>query len=49
VSWALCDAARLQASTGKSVKGRTIYTRDVEPDNARGPHICLEAGMTKAL
>jgi murein peptide amidase A len=35
VSWALCDAARLQASTGKSVKGRMIYTRDIEPDQVR--------------
>lgn len=35
VSWALCESAQLQASAGKSVKGRTIYTRDVEPGNAR--------------
>ena len=35
VSWALCESAQLQASLGKSVKGRIIYTRDVEPGNAR--------------
>ena len=35
VSWALCEAAQLQASPAKSVKGRTIYTRDVEPGDAR--------------
>jgi CheY-like chemotaxis protein len=35
VSWALCESAQLQASTGKSVKGLTIYTCDVEPGNAR--------------
>jgi murein peptide amidase A len=35
VSWALCEAAQLQPSSGKSVKGRIIYTRDVEPDDAR--------------
>jgi murein peptide amidase A len=35
VSWALCENAQLQASSAKSVKGRTIYTRDVEPSNAR--------------
>jgi protein MpaA len=35
VSWALCEAAQLQASPGRSVKGRTIYTRDVQPGNAR--------------
>ncbi len=29
VSWALCQAAQLQPSAGRSVKGRTIYTRDV--------------------
>ena len=29
VSWALCQAAQLQPSEGRSVKGRTIYTRDV--------------------
>lgn len=31
VSWALCEAAQLQASEGRSVKGREIYTRDVLP------------------
>ena len=35
VSWALCESAQLQASPAKSVKGRTIHTRDVEPGNAR--------------
>jgi len=35
VSWALCEAARLEASPAKSVKGRTIYMRDIEPDQAR--------------
>jgi hypothetical protein len=29
VSWALCQAAGLQPSEGRSVRGRTIYTRDV--------------------
>jgi hypothetical protein len=35
VSWALCQAAQLQPSEGRSVKGRTIYTRDVQPEHAR--------------
>jgi hypothetical protein len=30
VSWALCQAAGLQPGAGRSVKGRTIYTRDVQ-------------------
>src|SRR6218665_1601763 len=30
VSWALCQAAQLQPSEGRSVRGRTIYTRDVQ-------------------
>lgn len=29
VSWALCQAVDLQPSEGRSVKGRTIYTRDI--------------------
>jgi len=29
VSWALCQYVNLQASEGRSVRGRTIYTRDV--------------------
>ena len=35
VSWALCQAAGLQVSEGRSVKGRMIYTRDVQPATAR--------------
>ncbi len=35
VSWALCQAAQLQPSEGRSVKGRTIYTRDVQIAPAR--------------
>lgn len=35
VSWALCETAQLQSSPAKSVKGRTIFTRDIEPENAR--------------
>lgn len=31
VSWALCQAAGLQASEGRSVKGRPLYVRDVRP------------------
>lgn len=31
VSWALCQAAGLQGSAGRSVRGRTIYVRDVRP------------------
>lgn len=31
VSWALCQTAQLQASEGRSVRGRTIYARDVMP------------------
>ncbi|MCZ8252787.1 MAG: M14 family murein peptide amidase A [Hylemonella sp.] len=31
VSWALCQTAQLQASEGRSVRGRTIYVRDVRP------------------
>jgi len=34
VSWALCEAAQLQGGSAKSVKGRTIFTRDIEPDQA---------------
>ena len=35
VSWALCQASGLQASDGRSVRGRVIYTRDVRPDAPR--------------
>lgn len=35
VSRGLCDTAQLQASAARSVKGRTIYTRDVQPADAR--------------
>ena len=35
VSRALCEGAQLQASTGRSVKGRPIYTRDVQPELTR--------------
>ncbi|MFN4005797.1 MAG: M14 family murein peptide amidase A [Hylemonella sp.] len=34
VSWALCQAADLQPSEGRSVKGRILYVRDVQPRNA---------------
>ncbi|UUZ78227.1 succinylglutamate desuccinylase/aspartoacylase family protein [Polaromonas sp. P1(28)-13] len=30
----LCEAAQLQASSAKSVKGQTIWVRDVKPDHA---------------
>jgi len=35
VSWALCQAVQLQPSEGRSVKGRTIYTRDVHAEQPR--------------
>jgi protein MpaA len=35
VSWALCQAVQLQPSEGRSVKGRTIYVRDVQPASTR--------------
>jgi murein peptide amidase A len=35
VSWALCETAQLQSSSARSVKGRTIFTRDIEPEYAR--------------
>ncbi len=35
VSRALCDTSQLQTSTGKSVKGRPIYMRDVRPDSSQ--------------
>ena len=35
VNRALCEEAKLQASLARSVKGRTIYTRDVHPEHAR--------------
>lgn len=35
VSWALCENAQLQPGAGRSVKGRIIYTRDINPDNAQ--------------
>jgi protein MpaA len=31
---ALCEAAKLQPSTARSVKGRTLWVRDVKADNA---------------
>ena len=30
----LCEAAKLQASSARSVKGRTLWTRDIKPSNA---------------
>jgi protein MpaA len=35
VKRSLCEDAKLQPSVARSVKGRTIYTRDVRPDDAR--------------
>ena len=35
VSRALCEAAQLQASNGRSVKGRPIYLRDIKPGHAQ--------------
>lgn len=35
VSWALCQGAGLQLSEGRSVKGRPIYVRDVQPATPR--------------
>ncbi|MEK9802793.1 MAG: M14 family murein peptide amidase A [Curvibacter sp.] len=35
VSWALCKTAELQPSAGRSVRGRTIYVRDVQPATPR--------------
>ena len=35
VKRSLCEDAKLQPSVARSVKGRTIYTRDVHPDDAR--------------
>ena len=31
---ALCESAQLQPSAARSVKGRTIWVRDIQPDNA---------------
>jgi hypothetical protein len=33
VKRALCDAAKLQPSTAKSVEGRILWTRDIKPDD----------------
>lgn len=35
VKRALCDTAKLQPASARSVKGRAIYTRDVHPADAR--------------
>ncbi|MES2877081.1 MAG: DUF2817 domain-containing protein [Pseudomonadota bacterium] len=35
VKRSLCEEAKLQSSSARSVKGRTIYTRDVRPDDVR--------------
>ena len=34
VKKALCEGAGLQPSSAKSVKGRTIWTRDIQPENS---------------
>ena len=34
VQRALCESAQLQASTARTVRGRTIWVRDIRPDNA---------------
>ncbi len=34
VKRALCESAQLQASTARSVQGRTLWTRDIKADNA---------------
>lgn len=44
VSWALCEAARLQDSPGRSVKGRTIYMRNIEPEQA-GLRVLVVGGI----
>jgi murein peptide amidase A len=33
VNRSLCDAAQLQASPARSVEGRTLWVRDIKPDN----------------
>ena len=35
VSRALCDDAKLKPTVGRSVNGRTIWARDIKPDNAK--------------
>lgn len=35
VSRSLCEAAQLQSDSARSVKGRPLYTRDVQPADAR--------------
>ena len=35
VQRSLCEDAKLQANAARSVKGRTLYTRDIRPDDAR--------------
>lgn len=40
VKRALCDAANLQPSTARSVEGRTLWTRDIKPeDSPRRPNL----------
>ena len=34
VKRALCESAQLQPSAGRSVKGRTLWMRDIKPENA---------------
>lgn len=39
----LCEAAQLQATAARSVKGQTLWMRDVKPDNARQRVLVLGA------
>lgn len=45
VSWALCEAAVLRPSGARSVKGKTIYARDVLPSTAPRWRVLVIGGI----
>ncbi|MFN7641343.1 MAG: M14 family murein peptide amidase A [bacterium] len=45
VSWALCQGVQLQASEGRSVRGRTIYVRDVQPESPPRLRVLVVGGI----
>ncbi len=45
VTWALCEAAQLRPSEGRSVRGRPIYVRDVEPTAPQHLRVLVIGGI----
>jgi hypothetical protein len=45
VSWALCQSAQLQASSARSVRGRTLYLAEVKPETPASLRVLVLGGI----